>query len=123
VDTFSKYVSAKNAPLFVEGITYSVRAGRRRGAAADADGAQVSHGVVMTGELADADGVTPVNDLGMWYKVAQRRPLSCRAVMRCAAQPWFYTHVREFLADKRDGSSELIPLRAYYHRHSRSIFW
>ncbi|WAR23698.1 DHC24-like protein [Mya arenaria] len=36
-------------------------------------------------------------------------------------KPWFFKHVEQFL---RKGSGvEYIPLRHYYHRHSRSIFW
>ena len=45
-------------------------------------------------------------------------------------KPWFYTHVRSFLDQpqqkEEEGSEvceELIPLRHYYHRHTRSLFW
>ncbi len=37
-------------------------------------------------------------------------------------KPWFYEHVRSFL--KKDvPEEEWIPLRHYYHRHTRSFFW
>lgn len=46
------------------------------------------------------------NRIGLWYK------------------PWFYKHVESFLAG---GSTkvmvEYLPLRDYYHRHTKSIFW
>jgi len=35
--------------------------------------------------------------------------------------PWFYRHVESFLSKGK--TNELIPLRDYYHRHTRSIFW
>ena len=45
-----------------------------------------------------------LNKIGLWYK------------------PWFFKHVEQFL--RGDGPVvEYIPLRDYYHRHSRSIFW
>jgi delta24-sterol reductase len=62
--------------------------------------------VVMCGHFADAD--TPqkkakINHLNYWFK------------------PWFYKHVETFLT--RGKGDEYIPLKHYYHRHSRSIFW
>lgn len=36
-------------------------------------------------------------------------------------KPWFFKHVEEFL--KSGPAVEYIPLRHYYHRHTRSIFW
>jgi len=36
--------------------------------------------------------------------------------------PWFYKYVQTFLR-KKDGDYEYIPLRDYYHRHTRSLFW
>ena len=36
-------------------------------------------------------------------------------------KPWFFKHVEEYL-DKGSGI-EYIPLRDYYHRHTRSLFW
>lgn len=45
-----------------------------------------------------------VNSIGKWYK------------------PWFFKHVESMM--KHDTSvTEYIPLRDYYHRHTRSIFW
>jgi len=35
--------------------------------------------------------------------------------------PWFYKHVEGFF--KSGASVEYIPLRDYYHRHTRSLFW
>merc|ERR1719160_114864 len=36
-------------------------------------------------------------------------------------KPWFFTHVATYL---ESGSGvEYIPLRDYYHRHTRSMFW
>jgi len=35
--------------------------------------------------------------------------------------PWFYKHVQCFF--KKGKSIEFIPLRDYYHRHTRSLFW
>lgn len=36
-------------------------------------------------------------------------------------KPWFFKHVEGFL---RSGPAvEYIPIRHYYHRHTRSIFW
>ena len=37
-------------------------------------------------------------------------------------KPWFYEHVRTFL-NKDQPEEEWIPLRHYYHRHTRSFFW
>ena len=44
-----------------------------------------------------------INHIGRWYK------------------PWFFTHVESKL--KRGPWVEYIPLRDYYHRHTRSLFW
>ena len=37
-------------------------------------------------------------------------------------KPWFYEHVRSFLTQAQE-QQEWIPLRHYYHRHTRSFFW
>lgn len=37
-------------------------------------------------------------------------------------KPWFYEHARTFLASDQQGE-EWVPLRHYYHRHTRSLFW
>lgn len=62
-------------------------------------------GVIMRGVFCDqptSDG--SVNPIGRWHK------------------PWFYKHVQSFL-DKQHSAVEYIPLRDYYHRHTRSYFW
>lgn len=61
--------------------------------------------VIMRGRLAEAPaGDGPVNALGRWYN------------------PWFYRHVRRFLDTGEEGI-EYVPLRHYFHRHTRSFFW
>jgi len=65
-------------------------------------------GVVMLGNFADkvgADG--DLYEHGKWY------------------QPYFYVHAREMLAKKaaKGAVVEYLPLRDYYYRHSRSVFW
>jgi Delta24-sterol reductase len=48
----------------------------------------------------------PVNHICAWY------------------QPWFYKHVESTLEDGDDAvREELIPIRHYYHRHTKSIYW
>jgi len=59
--------------------------------------------VVMTGQMVDSCTPGQLNHIGRWYK------------------PWFFKHVQKFLDS--GASTEYIPLRHYYHRHSRSIFW
>ena len=59
--------------------------------------------VVMAGEMVD-EAPTGVNHLGHWYK------------------PWFYKHCESKLHDGKP-SVEYIPLRDYYHRHTKSMFW
>jgi len=61
--------------------------------------------VVMTADFVDAKEVESgkTNRIGLWYK------------------PWFYKHVEIFLQTGR--SVEYIPMRDYYHRHTKSIFW
>ena len=59
----------------------------------------------MLGHYADdvpAGGI--VNRIGKWYK------------------PWFYLHVKEYLNSMKKGT-EYVPLRDYYHRHTKSLFW
>ncbi len=61
--------------------------------------------VIMRAQLADRPhGDGPVNPIGRWYK------------------PWFYQHVKTYLDAKREGV-EYVPLRHYFHRHTRSLFW
>jgi len=59
--------------------------------------------VVMKGNLVDSCQPGKLNEIGRWYK------------------PWFFKHVEAFLDSGK--AIEFIPLRDYYHRHSRSIFW
>jgi len=62
--------------------------------------------VVMVGEFADVktkEQKAKINHCNYWFK------------------PWFYKHAESFL--KRGKNDEYIPLRHYYHRHTRSIFW
>ncbi|ORZ41590.1 hypothetical protein BCR44DRAFT_1457128 [Catenaria anguillulae PL171] len=64
--------------------------------------------VVMTGKMVPRVPKGEVlNEIGKWYK------------------PWFFAHVQGFLSKPRKDTPyvECIPLRDYYHRHTRSIFW
>mmetsp|Transcript_11811 Transcript_11811/g.13613 ORF Transcript_11811/g.13613 Transcript_11811/m.13613 type:complete len:548 (+) Transcript_11811:97-1740(+) len=61
--------------------------------------------VIMPARFVDASEVesSKMNSIGLWYK------------------PWFYKHVEGlFGGGKR---VEYIPLRHYFHRHTKSIFW
>ncbi|XP_067677801.1 delta(24)-sterol reductase-like [Haliotis asinina] len=59
--------------------------------------------VIMTANMTDDVEQDKINSIGNFWK------------------PWFYKHVEKFL---RTGPAvEYIPLRHYYHRHTRSIFW
>ncbi|XP_056388113.1 delta(24)-sterol reductase [Hyla sarda] len=60
--------------------------------------------VIMTGVLTDEAQPDQVNNIGHYWK------------------PWFFRHVESYLKNNRSGT-EYIPLRHYYHRHTRSIFW
>ncbi len=59
-------------------------------------------GVVVTGEFADRPAGKR-NHVGRWYK------------------PWFHAYARK--CARTGGRVEYVPLRQYYHRHSRSLFW
>ena len=65
--------------------------------------------VVMTGKMVDYKSLLTrpfsYNPIGLWFK------------------PWFYQHVEGFLSKGNGEYVELLPLRDYYHRHTRSIFW
>ncbi|KAI9219739.1 hypothetical protein BC828DRAFT_406427 [Blastocladiella britannica] len=64
--------------------------------------------VVMTGKMAPTvPKDQKLNVISRWYK------------------PWFFTHVQSFLGKSSPSGTfvEYIPLRDYYHRHTRSIFW
>ncbi|EGT30605.1 hypothetical protein CAEBREN_11576 [Caenorhabditis brenneri] len=68
-------------------------------------------GCIMLGEFSDGPDTHKevINPIGRFYK------------------KWFYTHVESIIDNKIDKENpiavEYIPLRDYYHRHSRSIFW
>ena len=64
------------------------------------DTAVITRGT-FTNEI-DSNGT--INAIGRWYK------------------PWFYKHVETYLKNRQSGV-EYIPLRHYYHRHTRSYFW
>jgi len=65
--------------------------------------------VVMPGNYVDAKDVpwAQRNNIGLWFK------------------PWFFKHVETFLSRDADAENvvEYIPLREYYHRHTKAIFW
>ncbi|KAA8491738.1 Delta(24)-sterol reductase [Porphyridium purpureum] len=63
--------------------------------------------VVMEGDMVDEDQVVPGarNEIGRFY------------------MPWFYKHVEEILESGADFAEEFVPIRDYYHRHTKSIFW
>ncbi|KAJ7986548.1 hypothetical protein DPEC_G00341000 [Dallia pectoralis] len=60
--------------------------------------------VIMTGTMTDTAEPDKINRIGLHYK------------------PWFFKHVESYLS-KNQQAVEYIPLRHYYHRHTRSIFW
>ncbi len=61
--------------------------------------------VIMRGNFTnDIESDGTLNAIGRWYK------------------PWFYKHVQTFLNNSQE-MVEYIPLRDYYHRHTRSYFW
>jgi delta24-sterol reductase len=62
--------------------------------------------VIMCGEFAEVtmrEQRAKINAINRWYK------------------PWYYKHVEKCL--KTGPFEEYIPLRHYYHRYTRSIFW
>ncbi|XP_018326951.2 delta(24)-sterol reductase [Agrilus planipennis] len=61
--------------------------------------------VVMTGNFTDKPEPDKINCIGKWYK------------------PWFFKHVEKKLNPYYKNDVEYLPLRDYYHRHTRSIFW
>ncbi|XP_063542976.1 delta(24)-sterol reductase-like isoform X1 [Cydia strobilella] len=67
-------------------------------------------GVLMTGDMVDEiGGDGKYNPIGRWYS------------------EWFYKQVENHLENYERGRKqpvvEYIPLRHYYHRHTRSLFW
>jgi Delta24-sterol reductase len=61
------------------------------------------HGVVVFGDFADLPEGQKTNAIGRFYK------------------PWFYQHVKSMLG--RGQTQEHIPLRDYYRRYMRSLYW
>jgi delta24-sterol reductase len=59
--------------------------------------------VIATGNFADSPMSGPINRADNWRK------------------PWYYRHVESFTRSGR--TVEYIPLRHYYHRHCRGLFW
>ncbi|GJS83592.1 delta(24)-sterol reductase [Tanacetum coccineum] len=63
--------------------------------------------VCMTGKYACEEEAkrnkTKINNIGWWFK------------------PWFYQHAQ--MALSKGEFVEYIPIREYYHRHTRSYFW
>jgi delta24-sterol reductase len=62
--------------------------------------------VVMAADFADEETAKKsgkINNINLWYK------------------PYFYKHVESFL--KTGPYDEYIPLREFYHRFTRSVFW
>jgi len=101
-----KYLHLKYQPLFsraelVETFETAARSGNH-----DFVEALVyndNEAVIMTGSMTDSVEPQKLNAIGNYYK------------------PWFYKHVETFLqVGSRD---EYIPLRDYYHRHTKSFFW
>jgi len=60
--------------------------------------------VLMKGTMTNAVETSKVHEIGKWYG------------------PWFYKNAEIYL-DKNKAGVEYIPLRDYYHRHTRSLFW
>jgi delta24-sterol reductase len=60
-------------------------------------------GVLMTGNFDDGASMTRLNKINNYYK------------------PWFYEHVKSFLSTGK--GVEWIPVRAYFHRHTPSVFF
>ncbi|KAJ3326784.1 hypothetical protein HDU76_012657 [Blyttiomyces sp. JEL0837] len=64
-----------------------------------------NNGVLMHGDFADEVGTDGTfNAMGRWWK------------------PWFHHHAKTML-DKDHPVVEYIPLRDYFHRHTRSLYW
>uniref|UniRef100_A0A673WSS8 24-dehydrocholesterol reductase n=1 Tax=Salmo trutta TaxID=8032 RepID=A0A673WSS8_SALTR len=60
--------------------------------------------VIMSGTMTDTAEPDKINRIGLHYK------------------PWFFKRVERYLTENNT-AVEYIPLRHYYHRHTRSIFW
>ena len=97
VEVFERLCEGADGPVpdFLESLAYSQETS-----------------VVMPGNYVDAKDVpwAQRNNIGLWFK------------------PWFFKHVESLLTGMggaNDGAEvvEYLPLRDYYHRHTRSIFW
>lgn len=104
--------SRNKGNTFVEGIQYTL-----------------DSAVIMTGTLTDHAEPDKVRLLIMNMCSARFRTLlNCfflyEQMNRIGLyfKPWFFKHVEGYLKGDRSGV-EYIPLRQYYHRHTRSIFW
>ncbi len=104
-----KYVKVRYQPLYTldEAIAFFVTESRDGEKNDFVEGIlyRCHAAVIMCGQLTDelgSDGM--LNPLGRWPK------------------PWFYQHVQTYL-HKRQHGIEYIPLRDYFHRHTRSYFW
>lgn len=90
---FIEASTRKNPAHFVEGLAYSL-----------------DSGVVMEADFCDSSSINNMaryNDIGLWFK------------------KWFYIHVQEVVRFAKEGEevAEIVPLRSYFHRHTRGIFW
>jgi delta24-sterol reductase len=60
--------------------------------------------VLMLGNMTDNQALAEYNPIGRWYK------------------EWFFIHVKNILKQGYE-RQEILPLRDYYHRHTKSLFW
>ncbi|KAI8848383.1 hypothetical protein BC829DRAFT_394349 [Chytridium lagenaria] len=64
-----------------------------------------NNGILMHGEFSDVVGKDGIyNPMGRWWK------------------PWFHRHAEKYLSTD-EAKVEYIPIRDYYHRHTRSLYW
>ncbi len=65
------------------------------------------HGVVVFGDFADLPPGEKPNNIGRFYK------------------PWFYLHIKAMMGRGQGVAQavEHVPLRDYYHRYTRSLYW
>lgn len=64
--------------------------------------------VIQCGEMCDAPRAGDrklINRVNLWYK------------------PFYFKHLQHLLEEGHDTYEEIIPLKHYYHRFTRSIFW
>jgi delta24-sterol reductase len=59
--------------------------------------------VVMLGNMSDT-ATAPMNSIGYWFK------------------EWFFVYVKRMIKGGKE-VRETIPIRDYYHRHTKSLFW